>query len=60
VSKEVCLLLMQGVVVIALATLVGLGHDSAIQDGLLAVCGSLVGVGLYERVKGKATDQATK
>lgn len=59
-SKEVCLLLMQGVVVIALATLVGLGHNSAIQDGMLAVCGSLAGVGLYERVKGKPTDSATK
>jgi len=40
----------QGVVVVVLGVLVGLGHNSAISDGLLAICGSLAGVGLYQQV----------
>jgi hypothetical protein len=32
---------------------VGLGHDSAILDGLMAVAGSIVGVGAFEAIKGQ-------
>lgn len=40
----------QLVVIVVLGTLVGLGHNSAIQDGLLAVSGSVAGLGLYKTV----------
>ena len=40
----------QCVVVIVMGTLVGLGHDSVILDALLAVSGSLAGVGIYHTV----------
>ena len=40
----------QVVVVVVLGALVGLGHDSAITDGLLIVSGSLTGVNLYTTV----------
>ncbi len=43
----------QLVVVVVLGVLVGLGHNSAIQDGLLAVCGSVAGVGLFQAVTKK-------
>jgi len=52
-SREICLIAAQVVVVIVLGVLVGLGHNSAIQDGLLAVSGSIAGVGIFERVKAK-------
>lgn len=52
--KEICVLVSQVVVVVVLGVLVGLGHNSYIQDALLAVCGSVAGIGLYERVKTKA------
>jgi len=37
----------QCVVLIVLGVLVGLGHDSVISDALLAVSGSLAGIGIY-------------
>ena len=40
----------QCVVVIVLGVLVGLGHNSAINDALLAVSGSIAGVGVYQTV----------
>jgi len=40
----------QCVVVVVLGTLVGLGHDSVILDALLAVSGSMAGIGLYHTV----------
>lgn len=52
--KEVCVLVSQIVVVVVLGTLVALGHNSGIHDGLLAVCGSMAGIGVYEKVKSKA------
>jgi hypothetical protein len=52
--REVCVLIGQVVVVVVLGVLVGLGHNSYIQDALLAVSGSLAGVGLWERVRSKA------
>jgi hypothetical protein len=41
----------QCVIVIVLGTLVGLGHDSVIADGLLIVSGSVTGVNIYATVK---------
>jgi len=43
----------QCVVVVVLGVCVAMGHDSYITDALLAVCGSIAGVGLYTTVKGK-------
>jgi high-affinity nickel permease len=43
----------QCIVVIVLGVLVGLGHDSTINDALLAVSGSLAGVGIYHAVTTK-------
>jgi len=40
----------QIVVVVVLGVLVGCGHNSSITDALLAVCGSIAGVGLYQTV----------
>lgn len=40
----------QAVVVVVLGVLVGTGHNSAVTDGLLAVCGSLAGVGIFQQV----------
>lgn len=52
--RELAILGGQVVVVIVLGVLVGLGHNSYIQDALLAVCGSIAGIGLYDRFKTKA------
>jgi len=49
----------QCVVVVVLGVCVAMGHNSYITDALLAVCGSLAGVGLYSQVKvikSKATE----
>ena len=43
----------QLVVVVTLAVLVGLGHDSTILDGLMAVSGSVAGIGLWHTVASK-------
>ena len=40
----------QCVVVCVLGVLVGLGHDSVITDALLAVSGSIAGVGVIQAV----------
>lgn len=40
----------QSVVVVVLGVCVALGHDSVITDALLAVSGSIAGVGLYSVV----------
>jgi len=45
----------QCVVVVVLGVCVAMGHDSAITDALLAVCGSVAGVGLFQAVKRKPT-----
>jgi len=41
----------QCVVVVVLGVCVALGHDSVITDALLAVSGSIAGVGLFTTVK---------
>jgi len=41
----------QCVVVVVLGVCVALGHNSYITDALLAVSGSLAGIGLYSQVK---------
>ena len=59
--QRTCLLLIgQCVVFVGLAVLVGLGHNSAITDALMAVSGSIAGVGLYETVKGRTSAKANK
>lgn len=40
-------------VVVVLGTLVALGHDSAVTDGLLIVSGSVTGANLYTTVRGR-------
>lgn len=54
VFQRTCTLLVaQCVVFVGLAVLVGLGHDSTITDALMAVSGSIAGVGVYEAVRGR-------
>jgi len=50
-NRRMVLLGAQCVVFVSLATLVALGHDSAITDAMLAIAGSIIGVGAYEAVK---------
>lgn len=53
----------QCVVVVVLGVCVALGHNSYITDALLAVCGSLAGIGLYSQVKAdksKATEDKSE
>ncbi len=38
-------------VLAVLGTLVCLGHNDHVQTGLMAVCGSIAGVGLYTTLK---------
>lgn len=46
--NKAALLMAQCVAMVVLGVCVVLGHDSAITDALLAVSGSLVGIGLYQ------------
>lgn len=48
--NRLVLLGAQSVVVVVLGVCVALGHDSVITDALLAVSGSIAGVGLYSVV----------
>ena len=41
----------QCVVFVSLAGLVALGHDSTITDAMLAISGSIIGIGAYTVVK---------
>jgi len=51
---ERCLVLIGQVVAVGvLGSLVALGHDTAVTDGLLAVCGSLAGIGLIQATRSK-------
>mgnify|MGYP006266572967 CR=1 FL=1 len=43
----------QVVIVIVLGTLVALGHNNAVTDGLLAVSGSIAGIGVLQTVAKK-------
>lgn len=44
---KVLILTGQIAVLAVLGTLVCLGHNDQVQTGLMAVCGSIAGVGLY-------------
>jgi len=44
----------QCVVVAVLGVLVLCGHNSAVTDGLLAVSGSITGIGVYQTVRKQA------
>lgn len=51
-----CILIgAQCVVVVVLGVLVGIGKDSAVTDALLAVSGSVAGVGVYKALNDKVT-----
>lgn len=50
-SKEIVLLVVQGVVVVSLAACVIAGHNSSITDALIAICGSIAGIGVYDKLK---------
>jgi hypothetical protein len=52
-TREYVLIGAQVIIVGILATLVALGHNSIITDGLIAVCASVAGVGVYQKVTGK-------
>lgn len=49
--NKLAVLASQCVVVVVLGVCVAMGHNSYITDALLAVSGSLAGVGLYSQVK---------
>jgi hypothetical protein len=52
--NKIVLIIAQCVVVATMGALVALGHDSAILDTLLAVSGSVAGIGVYQHItKGK-------
>jgi hypothetical protein len=53
-TREIALIVAQSVVVVVLGVCVILGHDSAITDGLLAVSGSVAGIGVFEKIKTKS------
>lgn len=51
--NKLALLGAQVIVFAGLTVLVGLGRDSAITDGLMAISGSIVGVGAYQTLSKK-------
>lgn len=50
-TREYAMLLLQGLVVVVLGGCVMAGHNSAITDGLMAICGSVAGIGVYRQLK---------
>jgi hypothetical protein len=50
-KNKLVVMAAQAVVVVVLGALVAVGRDSAITDGLLAVCGSITGIGVFQTVK---------
>jgi hypothetical protein len=50
-SLKACFLGLMAVVVVSLSTLVALGHNSAVTDGLIAICGGSGVLGVWERLK---------
>lgn len=49
---EKCMMFISQLAVLAvLGTLVCLGHNDAVQSGLMAVCGSIAGVGIYSAAR---------
>lgn len=59
-TRENVLLLAQVAIAAILGACVIMGHNSAITDALIAVCGSVAGVGVYERVKAKVSSTPTE
>jgi len=55
---ELALIIAQVAVVIVLGVCVSLGHNSAITDALMAVCGSVAGTGAYSQVKAAKANKA--
>lgn len=50
-ALRACFLGLCGVTVVTLASLVALGHDSAVTDSLLAVCGGVTALTIWERLR---------
>jgi hypothetical protein len=50
-SLKACMLGLMGITIMSLAACVATGHDSAVTDGLLALCGAVGSLGLWERLK---------
>jgi hypothetical protein len=50
-TKDMLFLIVQAIVVVSLAACVIAGHNSSITDALLAICGSVAGIGVYEKLK---------
>lgn len=53
-KAKLLILIGQIAVLVVLGVLVGLDHDGPIQDGLLAVAGSIAGIGLYDTIAARA------
>jgi hypothetical protein len=51
--NKCAVLMAQCVVVVVLGVCVALGHNSAVTDGLLAVSGSVAGIGVIQAVSKK-------
>lgn len=49
--NKAIMMIGQVAVICVLGSLVALGHNSAIQDGLIAVSGSLAGAGVIEKIR---------
>ncbi len=49
--NKVIVMLGQVAVLVVLGILVALGHDSTVTYGLMAVSGSLAGIGVVEKLK---------
>ena len=46
-----CMLGLYGLTIVCLSALVATGHNSVITDALLALCGGVGTLGLWERLK---------
>jgi len=46
-----CMLGLYGLTIVCLSALVATGHDSVTTDALLALCGGVGTLGLWERLK---------
>jgi hypothetical protein len=50
-SLRACMLGLYGLSIVCLSALVATGHNSVITDALMALCGGVGTLGLWERLK---------
>lgn len=50
-ALKACMIGLMGVTVVSLSVLIGLGHNSAIGDALLAIVGGVGSLSLWERLR---------